>query len=741
MNKHYDIGLVGCWYWGNYGSLLNGYAAGYLLRQTGWSVLNIVSPYNGFEPHAKKFFDAVYKKEDISDVLTFEQLDTYNKICAGFVTGSDQIWNYKPGKQNIKYDKYFRLDFTAENKKRISFATSFGKYVPEEENVHKVFDELFHRYSAISVREDEGVDIMRKSYGIEAVQVMEPVLDVERSCWDEIAQLSKYNEKEQYLLTYILDPTPEKRRAIEFYAQKLGMKTVNILDGFSGIYAKNKEKLNLPGTLPDIWCADFLYYFQNAYFVITDSFHGACFSLIYNKPFIAISNFSRGIQRFETLLGKINLMNRLVPDTNIPLKEDFLYYFDYTHANEVIKSERERAVKWLKAALESSDGKRIKAVKKHINNFLDAENCMGCGACVSVCPVAAVSLKEAFDGVYRSVVDAKRCVNCGRCREVCAALDLPKNLNSGRPIAYACVSADEEVRQESSSGGAFTVLAKSVIRRGGAVCGAAWRDDFIVEHIIIDKEEELPKLRKSKYFQSYMGDTCAKIKKLLDGGMEVLFCGTPCQVTGLKKFLGKNYNNLLLVDLFCANCPGVGGFKKYFSENFGADTVKEYQFRYKKPGETLWNDRKTKIIMTDGNEIIRTKDEDDYAKIFHKCSFGLASQCLECHYQGSIRAGDLTLGDCWGIENYDKGINSDMGVSAILVNNRRGEDFLAEIPKSDFACFEEEPFDKIKKYNVLAFIESRNWKGSAKQKFFHKELEHGSYAEAAKKALEAYRDK
>ena len=743
MNKHYDAGLVGCWYWGNYGSLLNGYAVGRLLRDMGLDVLNIVSPYNGFEPHARKFFEAVYKKEDISDVLPFEQLGIYNSLCDTFVTGSDQIWNYRPNKKNIKYDKYFRLDFADDDKRKISFATSFGKYNKEEEEVRREFARLYGRYNAISVREAEGVEIMKKSYGIDAARVLEPVLDVDRSCWENIAQLSEYKEREQYLLTYILDPTPEKRKAIEFYSKKLGMKTVNILDGFLGAHERNSAKLNLPGTLPNIWCADFLYFFQNAYFVISDSFHGACFSMIFNKPFIAVSNFSRGISRFKTLLEKVQLMDRLVPDTNIPLNEDLLYYFDYSKANEMIRSERERSVNWLKKALNTPvrEKVRVKTVKSHINNSLDVSLCMGCGACVSECPVSAVQLKTDKEGVYRSVVDDRRCIDCGRCKNVCAALKLPKNLNTNSPLAYACVAADEKIREESSSGGAFSVLAGSVLRRGGAVCGAAWEKDFTLSHIIIEEEKDLEKLRKSKYFQSFTGNVFKEIKKLLDSGREVLFCGTPCQVTGLKKFLGRSCKNLLLVDVFCANCPGVGGFKKYFDENFDASKVKEYQFRYKKAAETSWNDRKTRILMKDGSSIIRTKEEDDYAKIFHKCSFSLATQCLECCYQGSTRAGDLTLGDCWGIENYDKGVDSYLGVSAVLVNNVKGEAFLAEIPKSEFAYFKEEPFDKIKKYNVLAFIEKRNWKGSEKREFFHREVSRTSYAQAAKRSLETFGNK
>lgn len=735
MKKHYDIGLVGCWYWGNYGSILNGYATHQILKKLGLSTLNIVTPNNGFEPHAKKFFSAAYKEEDISPVLSFDELDEFNKRCDTFLTGSDQIWNYKTGKTDIRYDKYFRLDFVEDKKRKISFATSFGNYIPESEEHHKIFQKLLERYNAISVREEEGVDILKKAYGLEADQVMEPVLCLEPEYWNNIAQFSKYKEREQYLLTYILDPTPEKRKAIEFYSNKLGLKTINILDGFSGTYKKNREKLNLPNILPNIWCADFLNYFSNAYYVITDSFHGVCFSVLYNKPFIAIGNRSRGIKRFETLLTKFDIKDRLVSDIKIPLDEKYLYHLDYKKTNLVIERERERSIKWLKEAIKIPVNQKVKKVKKHVNVTLEQEKCMGCGACVSECPVDAVKLAEDDLGIYRAQVDEDKCVNCGLCSKVCASLELPRNLNSSNPISYAFISSDLNTVMDSSSGGAFTALAKMIIKQEGIVVGAAWDNDFKVKHILIDKYSDIEKLRKSKYFQSYMGDTFKKIKSVLKNGKKVLFCGTPCQVAGLKKYLKRNYNNLLLIDLLCANCPSAGIFKKYLEENFTLTELKKYDFRYKSSDDKLWNAKKIKISMQDGRTIIKTIEQDDYLQVYHTCSLALASQCLTCKYQGNTRVGDLTIGDCWGIENYDKSIDVSKGVSVILVNNGKGEEFLNSVSREEIGLLKEEPLEQIKKYNVLAFIEKRNWPRTQRREKFLQEIKKGSFADAKDKSI------
>lgn len=738
MKKYYDVGIVGCWYWGNYGSILNGYATHETLKSIGLSPLNIVSPYNGFEPHAKKFFEVAYKDDVISPVLPFERVHEYNDVCDMFLTGSDQIWNYKPGK-NTQYDEFFRLNFADDSKKKVSYATSFGAYKKEPDDLHDIFKKLYSRYSNISVREAEGVEILKIYYNIDATQLAEPVLVLDKNYWYNLAEYSKYHEKEKYLLTYILDPTPEKRKAIEFYSQKLGIKTVNILDGFSGIYERNRKALDLPNTLPNIWCADFLKYFSNASYVITDSFHGACFATIFNKTFIAIGNKVRGMSRFESLLNKIDMRDRLVSSDNIPLDEKFLSPINFEKANLVLENEKERSISWLKDALNQPEKFPIikkKNVKKHINEILPEESCMGCGACVSACPVDAIHFKNDQYGVYRAEVDEKKCIHCGKCTKVCAAIELPRNYNFKAPKSYAFIASDLTTRMESSSGGAFTALAKTVLKQNGVVVGAAWDGEFTVNHILVDNVKDLPKLQKSKYFQSNMGNVCRQIKEVLDAGKKVLYCGTPCQVTGLKKYIGKDDANLILVDLLCANCPSAGIFKKYLSENFSLDEMKQYDFRYKSLDDKLWNAKKVKITKNNGEKIIKDISEDDYLQVYHTCSLSLSSQCLECKYQGTSRNGDLTIGDCWGIERYDTSVDVSKGVSVILVNNDKGRKVFESIAKKDTALLKEIPLEQVKKYNVLAFNEKRSWPKTKRRAKFLEEIQKNGFAETKRKTEE-----
>ena len=730
MNRHYDVGVVGCWYWGNYGSLLNGYATYSILTSFGLKVLNIVTPNNGFEPHAKKFFKVAYPTDVISEVLPFERLSEYNELCDAFVTGSDQIWN---NSTPLPYSKYFHLDFAADEKTKISFATSFGSSTaPVDVETQKIHSKLLQRYSAISVREEIGVDICKKYYGVRATQLMEPVLDVDIDVWNNLAAHSEYpEEKEPYLFAYILDPTTEKANAIKYYANKLGVKYISALDGFSGRYSANKAKLNLPNTLPNITCYDLLKYMANASFIISDSFHGTAFAIAYNKPFISITNKQRGISRFQTLLGKIGLMNRLVDDKIIPHDDKFLFSIDYTHVNNVLRSERERAAQWLKNAVSGSFNESV-ILPKNIVERLDKNLCMGCGACVSACPTGALSLKPDEYGYYRSEVDTNMCIDCGICMNKCAAFKLPHNLNAKTPLSYAFVCKDKSMLMDSASGGAFPVLAKEAIRRGGVVVGAEWADKFVVKHTIIEKEEDIKWLQKSKYLQSYLGDTFNQIKALLNQGRFVMFTGCPCQVTGLKKYLGKNYSNLLLVDLFCAGCPSQWIFDKYLESKFDKSKIASYQFREKMEADKLWDAYTYSVTAIDGTiTISRTSDNDYYNQMLMLAG----SHCRKCFYEGTTRYGDLTIGDCWGIQNYDKSIDPAFGVSAILVNNEKGEDYLASIPKSDIGVLKSEPLEQIKKYNVCAFQENRNWPVNVKREEFYKKIKTENFVSAMTSAL------
>ena len=185
----------------------------------------------------------------------------------------------------------------------------------------------------------------------------------------------------------------------------------------------------------------------------------------------------------------------------------------------------------------------------------DKANCCGCEACVQICPVNCIDTFVDDYGFIYPTVNSEKCIGCGLCDSVCPFLN-----QESRTVPlkqYAAFSTDSEIRERSSSGGIFSLLAERVINKKGVVFGAGFDDNFVVHHLHCDSLDGLDILRGSKYVQSRIGNSFNLVKQLLSKSRQVLFSGTPCQIFALKLFLKKDYDNLLTVEVFCHGVPGV----------------------------------------------------------------------------------------------------------------------------------------------------------------------------------------
>ena len=334
-------------------------------------------------------------------------------------------------------------------------------------------------------------------------------------------------------------------------------------------------------------------------------------------------------------------------------------------------------------------------MKKHIV-IEKKEQCCACGACVSACARGAIQMKADEAGFMFPTVDEAQCVECGRCVEVCAFEKKGKGAN-GEAKVYAAVIKDEQVLLQSSSGGIFTALATAVLEKGGAVFGAAWTKDFDLAHICVENKEDLRRLRGSKYVQSSTGETFRQVKELLKAGRFVCYCGTPCQIAGLKAYLGEEPKKLLTLDIICHGVPSIKMMRDDIRYVSGGNTaaVKDIRFRDKAYGWGV----KGSLRIGEAKKKYHAGTSPYYFYFLKGQVY--RESCYHCRFPGEGRQGDITLGDYWGVRGEVRkrleNVNPDRGISCVLVNNEKGKMWFEAI--SDNLSFTETDIGAVRKRN------------------------------------------
>lgn len=316
-----------------------------------------------------------------------------------------------------------------------------------------------------------------------------------------------------------------------------------------------------------------------------------------------------------------------------------------------------------------------------MNNTIESlkkQNCTGCKSCGDACPVDAIHFYDEIDGFWYPKIDYDKCVNCGLCAKKCPSLNDVNN--SGKTVlkCYGVKSKNQEIRYNSTSGGFFSVLAEKWIDNGGIVAGAEYDDSNLVFHSISSDKKDISKLRQSKYVQSDTKGIYKKVKELLDSNEKVLFCGTPCQVEALLFFLVKPYDNLLTLDFVCCGICSPGIYKLYLTEleQKYNSKIKKVWFKNKEEG---WRNIGTRIDFENGNHYFRTGSRDLFMTSFVTDALSMRLSCEECKYRKLPHRSDIMLGDFWGIENINSSFDDNRGVSAVLLNSKKGIDAFESI--------------------------------------------------------------
>lgn len=302
--------------------------------------------------------------------------------------------------------------------------------------------------------------------------------------------------------------------------------------------------------------------------------------------------------------------------------------------------------------------------------------CAGCTACASICPKKCIQMQSDEEGFLYPVTDVKSCVGCGACENVCP-IQNPVKEEKVRQMAWLVQHKDEDVRLDSSAGGAFTAIATVIMEKGGGVVfGAAYDSKFRVHHTYVERAEELCKFRNSKYVQSDLGNCFQQVKRFLREDRWVCFSGTPCQIEGISKYLGKTYEKLVLVDVVCHGIPSPLVWKRYLEYQGVADKdIDNIRFRDKFYGYKY----STMSMTSSGKNVYHAGSQlDPMLRAFFSDICDRPS-CYECPFKKRYRVSDLTIWDCFSVYDFDKDMDDDKGITRMLCHTKKGEDLVREI--------------------------------------------------------------
>lgn len=627
------------------------------------------------------------------------------------VLGSDQLWL----PVNVVSD-YYTLNWVPDYINKISYSTSFGvSNIPKKYKY--LYNNFLKRINHLSVREDTGAKIIKEITDLDAKLVCDPTMLLTKEDWDKIAIKERIIE-DKYILCYFLGKNIEHRKFAERLRKKTGYKIVSL--NHADEYVKYSD--TFCDIAPyDIGPKEWINLVKNAEIVCTDSFHGTVFSLIYNKIFFDFRRYSSNSRcstnsRLNSLLKIAEISNERILTGLEDVEKVLDYKIDFQKVNKNIDNYRKKSEEWLLTSIAWKDD-NIKNI-----NITSKEACCGCTACANICPKEAISMKQDYEGFLYPVIEKNKCIECGMCKNVCPVLNKMKNKEI-KQKGYIFQYENEQIRKESTSGGFFTAIAEYVIKNKGVVYGVSLNKDFVAKHEKIINKTELWKFRNSKYVQSDPNNTFEQAKEDLDNKKLVLYSGTACQIEGLKKYLQKDYNNLITVDVICRSVPSPLLWKKYIEEKNKNKNIDRVYFREKKYGYKYSN----LCMYSKGNIIYNNGvDTDPYLRAFFS-NISSRPSCYNCKFKEQFHKADFTIWDCFNVYNYDKSFNDDIGTTRVLLNSKNSIKIFEELDK----------IHKAKEIEVYRLVNNfhqmfNSIKYNSKRKEFFKDLNNRDCKEVLK---------
>lgn len=352
---------------------------------------------------------------------------------------------------------------------------------------------------------------------------------------------------------------------------------------------------------------------------------------------------------------------------------------------------------------------------------LDKTLCCGCRACEQVCPINCIEMKVDKEGFIYPEIENDKCISCKMCEKVCPIKDDGyKNKDAYKtPKSYGAYNRNDNIIDESTSGGAFSAIIDSFFEDEIIVFGAAFDENLVVKHSFVKDKKSIAKFRGSKYVQSDLGTSYIQIKEFLKDNKKVLFSGTPCQVAGLKSFLQKDYDNLLCVDIVCHGVPSPKVFEMYKNYLSNKYNSKITQINFRDKSIKGWDTPYMSIQFYNGKKLSTIGFDDLFTMGFYKKLYQ-RPVCHECPFTQVDRVSDITIADFWGVEEINPKFKNNKGTSLILINSDKGKKLYSNLDKN--LILEEVDLSSVINFNPQL---AKPTSPSAKRKDFMRDLENG----------------
>ena len=595
------------------------------------------------------------------------------------ISGSDQIFNTTLSGDSKAYYLGFGV-----NSRKISYASSFGRSQLSELELNCIREEL-PKFEAISCRERQGKTIIEHEIGKECDIVVDPVFLLTKDEWRQVCS-SPNTHKQEYIFVYVMEVSKTVIDVVEAAKKQYDLPVIVVYGG--------SDKAGIGG-VPDFCCGpeDFIKYIDNARIVITNSFHGAAFSIIFNKTLITIAHSTKNV-RLEHLFSQAGIDDKLISEWKDENICDYLVGESvYERFNPLIDHSKNYLLGF-------SDLNR-KTIKSRPAVYTVPESCTGCSACSAICPVNAITMVRDKKGfLYPEVSD--KCIHCNMCINTCQ-IQSAGHLKHPVPISCYGFKAEDHFRLTSSSGAFYTRLASIFIKQDNSIVIAAkYNDLFSVEHIAYSSSEGINETRGSKYVQSDFSNVYRLVTKAILDNKTTMIVGTPCQIAGLRLYLERkkiSEDRLLYVDIVCHGASSPDTWQKYINlitNEYGS--IKYITLRDKTQG---WRGYHAAVTIEDGRTIKNCKYTSLYPALL-TFDLLLRPSCFQCQYSSLSRCGDITIGDFWELANTDEDYVDNLGISMILPNSEKGKLWVKKLSKEEDVEYHQYPVSILAQHNLFS---------------------------------------